>query len=159
MIKKFKQYHKPLIPFEDLKELPLNINPSDNMKKFLDELNTFELNTNDYAIFGSGPLAIRGIVEPSDLDIIVKPSKYKYNENPITIGNIELAKAWPGIDDIEKLINDSEFINGHPYVKLKYVEKYKNYMLRSKDDEHMISLSSQLLIDYIDMMKKKDNHD
>lgn len=39
---------------------------------FLDELQSLKLSTEKFAIFGSGPIAVRGIRESEDLDIIVK---------------------------------------------------------------------------------------
>lgn len=111
------------------------------MNIFLNELDNkikeLELNKKDYAIFGSGPLAIRDIVEPNDLDVLIKKDKYPFKENPKIIGNIEFSFNWPNIDNINKLINDSEIIQGHPFVKLEYVKIYKNKMNRYKDKLHL----------------------
>ena len=40
--------------------------------KYLDELLELELPSAEYAIFGSGPMAIRNLRENNDLDILVK---------------------------------------------------------------------------------------
>jgi len=116
------------------------ISKYNKLEEFLKELDTFNLNKNDYAIFGSGPLAVRGFIIPSDLDVIIKPSKYKYNQDPKIIGNIEFAKSWPMIN-IEELINTSEIINGYPYVELKYVIQYKKFFNRYKDKIHLKSFN------------------
>ena len=117
----------------------------DSLLKDLKKLN---LPKNEFAIFGSGPLAIRGIRDSRDLDIIVKPElwsnlaeKHKIEEfkvEPkkqfIKIGEIEIYPDWlPWLKDIDKLINTADFINGLPYVKLKYVIKWKEMFNREKD--------------------------
>lgn len=111
------------------------------MKSFLNELDErikeLGLSKYDYAIFGSGPLAIRNIIEPNDLDVLIKKDKYPFKKEPKIIGNIEFSYSWPDIDNINKLIEDSEIIEGHPFVKLEYVKKYKNKMGRIKDKLHL----------------------
>jgi len=102
---------------------------------FLDELDSFGLDKKDYAIFGSGPLAARGLIDPSDLDVIIRPSKYEYNESPIVIGNIEFSDTWPNFDNIDELIDESEMIDGYPYVKLAlkpscFRNQFINYITR-----------------------------
>ncbi|GAF93599.1 unnamed protein product, partial [marine sediment metagenome] len=59
--------------------------------KYLDELKRLDLPKDKYAIFGSGPLAIRGLRENRDLDIIVKPELWEklVNEYPIEAMEIE----------------------------------------------------------------------
>ena len=42
------------------------------MLKYIDELKALKLPVGQYAIFGSGPLAIRNLKAASDIDIIVK---------------------------------------------------------------------------------------
>ncbi|MBI1999232.1 MAG: hypothetical protein HYS74_01080 [Parcubacteria group bacterium] len=39
--------------------------------KYLDELKKLRLHCGEYAVFGSGPLAIRGLVENTDIDLVV----------------------------------------------------------------------------------------
>lgn len=128
------------------------------LETFLEELDSFGLDKKDYAIFGSGPLAVRGIINnPTDLDVIVREDVYKWDISPIVIGNIEFSCDWPGFEErIDELIDTSEMIDGYPYVKLKYVEEYKNSMHRKKDDQHLIYLYSKRLTDYIDGLEKKD---
>lgn len=130
-----------------LKEYKLFENKLDIL---LDELDTFNLDKNDYAIFGSGPLAVRNLVDPHDLDVIIRPSKYKYDKSPIVIGNMEFSYTWPGVDNIEKLIDESEMIDGYPYVRIKYVEEYKNRMYRDKDIEHLDIVKRNKLNESID---------
>ncbi len=106
-------------------------------KKLLKEFENLNLNLyiNDYAIFGSGPLGIRGLSYPDDLDIIIKKDKWIFESKDISIGNIEFFQKWPSFNDNEynELINNYEIINSYPFVKLEYVLQYKLFMNRKKD--------------------------
>lgn len=113
--------------------------------KYLDELASLKLPKEQFAIFGSGPIAIRGIREPHDLDIIVKEKlwkllSHKYPEfiksNPLhlQIGNIKIYKDWPGLSkNIDTIIDEAETFYDFPYVALSYVIEYKKYFGRKKD--------------------------
>ena len=154
MIHLFEEYSR----LKDLYgRIPLDVVYTERMKSLLDELDTFGLGDGDYAIFGSGPLAVRGVIEPSDLDVLIRESKYEYDESPKVIGNIEFSYNWPGFEGrIDELINSAEMIDGYPYVKLEYVEEYKNNMERTKDDQHIMDLAAKMLAKYINDMKEKD---
>lgn len=45
--------------------------------KYLSKLKKLNLSPNQYAIFGSGPMAVRGIRKIKDLDVVVKDEPYK----------------------------------------------------------------------------------
>lgn len=47
--------------------------------------------------------------------------------------NIELWKDWWLGWDIKRLIREAEIIDGLPFVKLKYVLKWKKFTARKKD--------------------------
>lgn len=101
--------------------------------KYLDELKLLNLPAGKFAIFGSGPMAIRGIRESEDLDIIVKQDLWntlvkKYplllHNNPtcLKIGHVEIYKDWLELSDkINEMIDSAEIITNFPYVQLKYV--------------------------------------
>ncbi|MCD4811218.1 hypothetical protein K8R14_01230 [bacterium] len=110
---------------------------------FLNELEQLNLPLGEFAIFGSGPMAIRGIRESNDIDIIVKqdlwdnlvkkfPTSLHDNPDYFAIGNIEIMKCWSDFD-IDEMIDNAEIIEGFPYVQLKYVVRYKKQMMREKD--------------------------
>lgn len=110
--------------------------------KCLTELKRLKLPEGEYVIFGSGPLAVRKIRGTKDVDIIVKAGlwkklslKYKPgNGNVIHIGNIEVYKDWkPWLGSIGSLIESADMINGLPFVKLKFVLKWKKLFNREKD--------------------------
>lgn len=117
--------------------------------KQIEELKRLNLPRDKFSIFGSGPLAIRGLRESNDVDLIVKFDLFeklerKYQSKKIInngreielikIGYIEIYKDWsPRFDNIEKLIDDSEIIEGFPFVRLKYVLEWKIKYGRKKD--------------------------
>ncbi len=126
-------------------------------KKFMNndlfqKLKELNLPKGKFAVFGSGPMAVRGLRECRDLDVIVakdvfdefknkkewelkKTEKSEYLEN----SGIELWKDWgpdwfpEGTWDIQKLINEAEIIDDLPFVKLEEVLKWKNILRREKD--------------------------
>jgi hypothetical protein len=117
-----------------------------NFNKDLKKLKELKLPQESYAIFGSGPLAIRGIRDSKDLDILVKKELYgelkkrfpqdtsKHTFNCLAIGNIEIGDNWQGDQKLaEKLISTSEKINNIPFVKLEEVIKFKKELGREKD--------------------------
>ncbi len=117
-----------------------------NFSDLLGQLDELNLPTDQYAIFGSGPLAIRGIRKTDDIDILVTPSIFEKLEKQyptkilngntlVEIGDIEAMITWPGTSSkkVQKMIKQSEMIQGHPYVKLKHLIDSKKKMARPKD--------------------------
>ncbi|MEK7567012.1 MAG: hypothetical protein AAB527_02680 [Patescibacteria group bacterium] len=100
-----------------------------------------------YALFGSAPLGIRGLRDCRDIDIIVtenlwnecKSKDWKIKDKPdigqyLCRGEIELWKNWaPGQWNIKKLIQESEMIDGLPFVRLESVVAWKKLNGREKD--------------------------
>jgi hypothetical protein len=111
--------------------------------KLLDELKKLKLPADKFAIFGSGPLSIRGLRESNDLDIIVKKDIWdkldrkfmiRSSSGGIVLGNIDVCENWlPWFDDLNMLIDTADIIDGIRYVKLEYVLKWKKEMNRDKD--------------------------
>jgi tRNA A-37 threonylcarbamoyl transferase component Bud32 len=123
-------------------ELKIKPKKSNNFKELLKELKKLNLPTEEYALFGSGLLAIYGIRDSKDIDIIVKQKLWndlekKYpleNEKLIKIGNIEIYKNWlPWFSNVENLIDNSEIFNKIRFVKLDYVLSWKRALGREKD--------------------------
>lgn len=126
-----------------------------NMKNKIDILlNTFSLlnlSLDEYVIFGSGPMAIRGIKEPKDLDVLLKKNVWDtwsqkegwisrelrkgehYLENT-NFPDIELYEYWgPGDWNTEEIINNSEIINGFRFANMEDQKRYKKLCNREKD--------------------------
>lgn len=112
-----------------------------------------------YAIFGSGPMVVRGLREGKDVDIIVpkevfkeyetKPGwqvkKFDDNTNYLDNDGIELWDEWgPGEWDINKLIQEAEIIDGLPFVRLEEVLKWKETNARPKDLEDIKLIKTYL---------------
>jgi len=113
-----------------------------NFKKQLAELKKLNLPNDKYAVFGSGPLAIRGIRNSKDIDIIVKLDLWnklikrypQENDKLIRIGFIEIYKNWlPWFEDVNLLIDDADIFERIRFVKLKYVLAWKKSFGREKD--------------------------
>ena len=104
---------------------------------YLADLLRFEFPKDQFALFGSAPLVVRGIKEGNkDLDIIVTQDLWdeivKVYNPPTQIAlsgdlaleltpNIEIFKTWPPFDHTDFLIKNADFFDGVRYVKLEYV--------------------------------------
>ena len=108
----------------------------------------------EYAIFGSGPLLIRGIIDDSnDLDIICrgaawdlarKVGELRYLEQyEVTIATMADGRITFGTEcgignfDVNVLIDTAEKIQGLPFVRLAHVIEYKRIANRRKDIRHL----------------------
>jgi hypothetical protein len=111
--------------------------------RHLEELKSLNLHSPEFAVFGSGPLAIRGIRENTDVDIIVTPPLWKKlvkehalddAKRSLKIGNIEIFKDWlPWFDDVVLLIDEADVCEGIRFVKLKRVIEWKALRNTKKD--------------------------
>ncbi|MEM7431609.1 MAG: hypothetical protein AAF351_06680 [Pseudomonadota bacterium] len=117
-------------------------------------LRGLDLNTSDYAIFGSGPLIIRNVLPCSnDVDVICRDAAWHtvcglgtptfLEEFGVTIvslnnGMLTFGTHWAiGDPDIDELIETAEIIEGLPFVRLEHVFAYKKRAGRAKDLEHL----------------------
>jgi len=110
--------------------------------KYLDELLKLNLPAEDFAVFGSGPIAIRNLRENEDIDIIVRPGLWNEliiafppaNEKLIKINHIEIFKHWlPWFQDVNELIDTADLIDNIRFVKLENVLIWKKALKREKD--------------------------
>ncbi len=119
-----------------------------------DQLKGLNLLAGDFAIFGSGPLVVRGIIPASnDLDILCRRLAWKtvreigeleylsdYDVSIVTMcdGRLTFGPEWGiGNFDINELIDSAEVIDGLPFVRLEHVACYKGIIKRPKDLEHL----------------------
>jgi len=122
--------------------------------KYLDELREMNLPSHRYAIYGSGPLAIRGIRENRDIDIVVDDALYeelikKYpednNKKEIKYKNIEIfCSSKSLIDDPDKAIAQAEMIDGFKFIRLNELIKWKKKFGRPKDLKDIKLIKSYL---------------
>ncbi len=129
------------------------------MSDLFDLLRPLELPSGDYAVFGSGPLIVRGIIEPAnDLDVVSRGAAWEQaaqlgtpvEERGVTIaslfdGTITIGTEWAiGDFDIDELIETAETIDGLPFVRLEHVVTYKEIAGPPKDQRHLAALKDFL---------------
>jgi hypothetical protein len=124
-----------------------------------DRLRQLELPPDSYAIFGSGPLAIRKIIPSCNgLDVLCKPRVWSLVQEmgdseylpryDVTIVNlpdcdITFGTSWGiGEFDIEALIDGAETIDSLPFVRIEHVIAYKKIRSSAKDLAHLDALRS-----------------
>jgi len=115
-------------------------------------LRSLNLPVGDYAVFGSGPLLARGIIERAgDLDVICRGAAWEAAQRlgpavdqhgvPVVSlfgGQVTLGVRWAvGEVDVGHLIDTAEVIDGLPFVRLEHVVTYKRIADRPKDREHL----------------------
>jgi predicted nucleotidyltransferase len=127
-----------------------------------DRVKSLNLPVGDFAIFGSGPLIVRGIIPASnDLDIICRRQAWervkaigeleylsKYDVTVVTMcdGRLTFGTKWAiGEFDIDELIDGAEEIDGLPFVRLEHVTNYKKISKRPKDLRHIEALKAYQL--------------
>ncbi|MGB5169277.1 MAG: hypothetical protein WBO84_14145 [Acidimicrobiia bacterium] len=118
-----------------------------------DLLRSLRLPTGDFAVFGSGPLIVRGIIEATnDLDVISREAAW---ERALRVGElvslpdgativscfdgaVTIGRSWAyGDFDIDELIDTAEVIDDLPFVRLEHVVRYKEIAARPKDLAHL----------------------
>ncbi|MFC1594965.1 hypothetical protein ACFL3E_00875 [Patescibacteria group bacterium] len=116
-------------------------------EEFFKKLKELDLPKGKYAVFGSGPIAVRGLRESRDLDILVVQDLYnEYKNKPdweektgnqdkyLEKDDIEFWYNWsPGEWDVDQLIKDAEIIDDLPFVKLEDVLRWKKLKGTEKD--------------------------
>lgn len=125
------------------------------IQRLVQELNDLNLPNKEFAVFGSGPMAIRGLKEPGDLDVIVTSGLWDYLSAKYGVSKVE---SYPvihisGIDffmdweipeyDINKLIDEADIINGVRYVKLT-VLAWKKQRNKEKDKKDIMLIENYL---------------
>lgn len=122
-------------------------------RSIFDALRLLRLDDGDFAVFGSGPLLARGIIETvADLDVIARGAAWQRavsvgrlielpegvsvvscNDGAITIGT-----TWAyGAVNVDHLIDTADMIDGLPFVRLEHVIAYKRLAGRRKDLDHL----------------------
>ncbi len=139
---------------------------NDKFRQLLGVVKKLNLPDGEYAIFGSGPMAVRGIKPTDDLDVMVASELYKklkeiYSEKQKQgykeivyylepIQGIEVIKAnISGFNNPESVISRAELIEGLRFVLLKDIIAWKKKMARPKDFEHI-----KMIEDYLCSIKQ-----
>jgi hypothetical protein len=132
-----------------------------NLAEVLDLLSATDLGAGNHAIFGSGPLLIRNVIDRvNDIDIIARGEAWRRTaaagelvhlpDHNITIaslhsGRLTVGTSWAiGDIDIDDAIDTADQIEGIPWVRLDLVAEYKRVARRAKDIEHLRLLEQWL---------------
>lgn len=124
---------------------------------YLQRLKDLDLPAGHYAVFGSGPLLVRGIIDDAnDIDVICRGAAWekaralgrteyleKYDVTIVSLddGRLTFGTRWAiGDFDTDELIDSSEIINDLPFVRLEHVVAYKEIADRRKDRDHIAAL-------------------
>lgn len=123
-------------------------------------LKDLALPMDDYAIFGSGPMWLRGIRESTDLDIIARGKAWEWAKQSGTVEikessglecvhfsgkSIEIYSDWyPGEWDINALIDTADVVDGIRFVQLDSVIEWKKRMGREKDARDLVLIDAYL---------------
>ncbi len=124
-----------------------------------DRLKQLNLPPQGFAIFGSGPLAIRGLIPlANDLDIVCRQEvwetvsslgiieylpTYDVTVSTMFSGTVTFGTKW-GIGDfvVEELIDTADIIVALPLVRLEHVIRYKQIRSSAKDLLHLDALQA-----------------
>lgn len=117
-------------------------------------LRALHLPAKDFAVFGSGPLIVRQLIEPTnDVDVICRGAAWEavqtlgeltyleaYDVHIVALddGRLTFGDRWAiGDPDIDRLIDTAEQLDGLPFVRLEHVIAYKQQAGREKDLAHL----------------------
>jgi len=124
--------------------------------ELFEALRSMQLPRGHYAVFGSGPLLVHGIIDSvNDLDVICRGPVWKHvqaigvkipTDDGVLIvsthdGSLTFGVGWRyGDFDIDALIEEAEMLEGLPFVPLRHVATFKRLADRPKDREHLAAL-------------------
>ena len=127
----------------DIRIVFVTISISVKINELVNQVKKINLPKGKFAIFGSAVLAIRGLREAPNIDIIVKNTLWedlleKYQpdgEGFIRIGQIKISNWWfaPLRKDLSVIIDEAEIIEDLPFVKPEEVLFYKKTLKGEKD--------------------------
>ena len=121
------------------------------------KLSGLGLTDGDWAVFGSGPLLLRGWIDDAgDIDIITRGPAWarahqlgdeiRLRDGSIIIDTgegVTIGTRWLyGEPDIDELIDTAEIVAGVPCVRIEHVERYKRLADRPKDRVHLAIIES-----------------
>jgi len=117
----------------------LNERKLERFDYLLELLKSYNLPDGEYAVFGSAPLAITGIInDVNDFDVIIKPRSWDFeSDNEYRTEDIEFFDNWPDFD-VDDLIDNHTFeFRGVLFVYPEKVIEYKRKMNRPKDQDFL----------------------
>ncbi|MCB2223711.1 MAG: hypothetical protein KQH83_05990 [Actinobacteria bacterium] len=126
---------------------------------FIARLRGLGLPDGDWALFGSGPLLLRGwIEEVGDLDVVCRGPAWdravEIGETAmlepdgveivrVDDGDITIGRSWRyGRTPVDTYIDTAEDLDGIPCVRLEHIVAYKRLADRPRDREHLAAIAS-----------------
>jgi len=116
-------------------------------RKLFDELRALNLPPDQFVVFGSGPMGIRGLKEIGDIDLLVTEKLWKEllktheskDRREIKLSpHVDAIMIWfPGEWDVDDLIAEADVIDGIRFVKLKWVHAWKSLRMAPKDEKDL----------------------
>lgn len=123
-------------------------------KERLEKFKEFGIPTSEYIIAGSGPMAIRGIREAQDVDVVVTEKiwnelvkKYEVKKNSFGKEKLDLSEDIEILNPAESIFTNSKLVpaaeifaqadefDGIKFISLEHLKIFKQYLGREKDFE------------------------
>lgn len=137
---------------------PRPVRPAEH--PLLRQLRALALPMGDHALFGSGPLLVRGWIDDvGDLDVVARGAAWiiaqdlgrpkrlpAYDLDVVEIGDgITIGTEWRiGDTDVDEVIDEAELVDGIPCARLAHVVAYKRIADRPKDCAHLAVIARHL---------------
>lgn len=126
----------------------------------IDRLRALALPAGDWALFGSGPLLLRGWIDGvGDLDVVCRDAAWDRAREvgevvvlqpdgaemvAVDGGAITIGRSWRyGDTPVGELIGTAEIIDGIPCVRLEHIVAYKKIADRPKDRAHLAAIEAR----------------
>ena len=110
-------------------------------EEIIAKVKTLDLPKDSYVVFGSGPLALAGIREANDIDLLVSKGAFTQlqkagwrelhkgpNDDPLVHDVFEAHQHWdfsPYSPTLEHLLTSATVVDGVPFASLEEVRKWK----------------------------------
>jgi hypothetical protein len=118
-------------------------------QQIIEKVKALGLPEDEYVVFGSCPMALAGIREAQDIDMLVSPALFKKlaqdgwqplqkaaKDIPLTFGDFEAHANWDFSSyapTLEQLLATAQVVEGVPFAALAEVRKWKASSGRPKD--------------------------
>ncbi len=124
----------------------------------LEKVKALQFPLGDYAVFGSGPLLVHGLVEDiNDVDLVARGAAWARARSlgPVLMapkgdpvvrlgdGDIEVFAGWLGMD-LEAIIDGAAIMGGLPFAQLEDVRAFKRVLGRPNDLGHILLIEEHL---------------
>lgn len=122
------------------------------------ELRRWAWPTDEYVVFGSGPLHVHGIRTADDVDVVVtqarwarlvgaghEPVSHRPGVLQLQLGPVEVLSGWwPYVGEPEEIVAAGELVDGIPFAPLDLVLRWKRRCDRAKDLHDVRLLEARL---------------